>query len=421
MNTTKEPIIKQIKNIKHVSSTSWIDGIKLYAQQYFSDKSDQNLLADKDAFYINNLLKTDFLDYKIQFSDSLKVSDHFLETVKSYNDSYIIPIYNSNIIYELVDLPENLTLENSTIFKNYLGSTISYKNFSSLLNFLTTKNLYLLSIPNDYSADKPIVFLNYCDNLTTSINNTRCALLAGTNSQLTINEVFTGRGQYIRNSITEVFLQKNSCIDFLHIDDDSDSSHIFSNFGSSLSERSILNLWSSSIGGSYINSSNFYQLIGEESTFKNYGLNFSSHNQIYNYTSSIEHLFKSANSEQVQKSISDDSSKINFSGTIFVEKECVHTDAKQLLRGLQLSPKSKINLSPEMQILADDVKCAHGATIGQINDDELFYLESRGIDKISAKKMLLESFFADLFIGINQKSNIINNLMKKIKGKLKNV
>ena len=421
MNTTKEPIIKQIKNIKHVSSTSWIDGIKLYAQQYFSDKSDQNLLADKDAFYINNLLKTDFLDYKIQFSDSLKVSDHFLETVKSYNDSYIIPIYNSNIIYELVDLPENLTLENSTIFKNYLGSTISYKNFSSLLNFLTTKNLYLLSIPNDYSADKPIVFLNYCDNLTTSINNTRCALLAGTNSQLTINEVFTGRGQYIRNSITEVFLQKNSCIDFLHVDDDSDSSHIFSNFGSSLSERSILNLWSSSIGGSYINSSNFYQLIGEESTFKNYGLNFSSHNHNYNYTSSIEHLFKSANSEQVQKSISDDSSKINFSGTIFVEKECVHTDAKQLLRGLQLSPKSKINLSPEMQILADDVKCAHGATIGQINDDELFYLESRGIDKISAKKMLLESFFADLFIGINQKSNIINNLMKKIKGKLKNV
>ena len=72
MNTTIEPIIKQIKNIDHISSSSWIDGIKLYAQQYFSDKSDQNLLADKDAFYINNLLKTDFLDYKIQISDSSK-------------------------------------------------------------------------------------------------------------------------------------------------------------------------------------------------------------------------------------------------------------------------------------------------------------------------------------------------------------
>ena len=421
MNTTIEPIIKQIKNINHIPSSSWIDGIKLYAQQYFSNKSDQNLLADKDAFYINNLLKTDFLDYKIQISDSLTISDHFVEAVKSFNDSYIIPIYNSNVIYEFVDLPENLTLDNSAVFKNYLGSTISHKNFSSFLNFLVAKNLYLLNIPDDFTADKPIVFLNYCDHSTTSINNTRIALLAGANSRLTVNEVFTGTGQYIRNSITELFLLKNSCIDFLHIDDDSDSSHTFSNFGSSLSERSSLNLWSSSIGGSYINSCNFYQLIGEESTFKNYGLNFSSHNQSYNYTSSIEHLFKSANSEQIQKSISDDSSKINFSGTIFVEKECVDTDAKQLLRGLQLSPKSKINLSPELQILADDVKCAHGATIGQINDDELFYLESRGIDKISAKKMLLESFFADLFIGINQKSNIINNLMTKIKGKLKNV
>ena len=421
MSTTIEPIIKQIKNINHLPSSSWIDGIKLYAHQYFSDKSDKNLLADKDAFYINNLLKTDFLNYKIQIPDPLNVSDHFVETVKSFNDSYIIPIYNSNIIYELVDLPENLTFDNSPVFKNYLGSTISYKNFSSFLNFLTAKNLYLFDIPSNFSADKPIVFLNYCDHLTNSINTTRFALLAGANSRLTVNEVFTGTGQYIRNSVTELFLQKNSCIDFLHVDDDSDSSHIFSNFGSSLSDRSTLNLWSSSIGGSYINSSNFYQLIGEESSFKNYGLNFSSHNQNYNHTSSIEHLFKSANSEQVQKSISDDSSKINFSGTIFVEKECIDTDAKQLLRGLQLSPKSKINLSPELQILADDVKCAHGATIGQINDDELFYLESRGIDKITAKKMLLESFFADLFIGINQKSTIISNLMTKIKEKLKNV
>ena len=73
MNTNVEPIIKQIKNIDHISSSSWIDGIKLYAQQYFSDKSDQNLLADKDAFYINNLLKTDFLDYKIHYYQYLKL------------------------------------------------------------------------------------------------------------------------------------------------------------------------------------------------------------------------------------------------------------------------------------------------------------------------------------------------------------
>ena len=300
MSTTIEPIIQQIKNIKHITSSSWIDGIKLYAQQYFGDKSDQNLLADKDAFYINNLLKTDFLDYKIQITDPLNVSDEFVEIVKSYNDSYVVPIYNSNIIYELVDLPENLTLDNTAVFKNYLGSTISHKNFSSFLNFLAAKNLYLLDIPNDFSADKPIVFLNYCDHLTTSINNTRIALLAGANSRLTINEVFTGTGQYIRNSVTELFLQKNSFIDFLHVDDDSDSSHIFSNFGSSLSDRSTLNLWSSSTGGSFINSNNFYQLIGEESTFKNYGLNFSSHSQNYNYSSCIEHLFKSSKSEQIQ-------------------------------------------------------------------------------------------------------------------------
>ena len=386
MTITIEPIIQQIKNIKHTSSSSWVDGIKLYAQQYFSDMSDKNLLADKDAFYINSLLKGDFLDYKIQISDPLNVSEHFIKTVKFYNDSYVIPIYNSSLIHELVDLPKSLILDNSSVFKNYLGSTISHKNFSSFLNFLAAKNLYLLNIPNDFNADKPIVILNYCDHLTTSICNTRVALLAGTNSRLVINEVFTGTGQYIRNSVTELFLQNNSSIDFVHIDDDSNSSHIFSNFGSSLSERSNLSLWSTSIGGSFINSSNFYQLIGEESSFKNYGLNFSSLNQNYNHVSSIEHLFKSSKSEQIQKSISDDSSKINFTGTIFVEKECVNTNAKQLLRGLQLSPKSKINLSPELQILADDVRCAHGATIGQINDDELFYLESRGIDKISAKK-----------------------------------
>ena len=145
--------------------------------------------------------------------------------------------------------------------------------------------MYLLNIPDDFTADKPIVFLNYCDHSTTSINNTRIALLAGANSRLTVNEVFTGTGQYIRNSITELFLQKNSCIDFLHVDDDSDSSHTFSNFGSSLSERSSLNLWSSSIGGSYINSCSFYQLIGENLHLKIMVLTF----QVITKTITIPH------------------------------------------------------------------------------------------------------------------------------------
>ena len=100
-------------------------------------------------------------------------------------------------------------------------------------------------------------------------------------------------------------------------------------------------------------------------------------------------------------SVADNKSHAVFQGKIFVKKNSQQTNADQLCRGLLLSSNAEITNKPELEILADDVQCTHGASIGDIDDDHLFYLRSRGIKLEDAKKILIESFFQDIFSSIS--------------------
>jgi Fe-S cluster assembly protein SufD len=95
---------------------------------------------------------------------------------------------------------------------------------------------------------------------------------------------------------------------------------------------------------------------------------------------------------QVQKNIADDSAHAIFNGKVFVPKAAQLTDAGQLNRNLLLSPKARVDTKPQLEIVADNVKCTHGATVSQLEDDEVFYLQSRGIDAASAQKLLVYAF-----------------------------
>ncbi|MDR2561657.1 MAG: Fe-S cluster assembly protein SufD [Holophagales bacterium] len=110
----------------------------------------------------------------------------------------------------------------------------------------------------------------------------------------------------------------------------------------------------------------------------------------------IDHAAPSCTSRQVQKTILDGSSKGLFHGKILVRSNAQGTDASQSSRNLLLSDKATIDAKPQLEILADDVKCGHGATVGQLDENELFYLQSRGIDSVLAKNMLLVGFAAEI-------------------------
>jgi len=99
---------------------------------------------------------------------------------------------------------------------------------------------------------------------------------------------------------------------------------------------------------------------------------------------------------QVHKTIVDDKASVVFNGRVFVGKKAQQTNAGQISRNLVLSPQARVNTKPQLEIIADNVKCSHGATVSQLDGDEIFYLQSRGLDQSAATSLLVEAFALDI-------------------------
>jgi len=110
----------------------------------------------------------------------------------------------------------------------------------------------------------------------------------------------------------------------------------------------------------------------------------------------INHNSPHTKSSQFYKGILDDVSKASFRGKVIVKKDAQHIEAKQSNHNLLLSQTAKVSTMPELEIYADDVKCSHGATVGQLDEDALFYLRSRGIEETVARQILTQGFIQDV-------------------------
>jgi Fe-S cluster assembly protein SufD len=119
--------------------------------------------------------------------------------------------------------------------------------------------------------------------------------------------------------------------------------------------------------------------------------------QVMDNHTRIDHAVPNCNSFEVYKSILGGRSIGVFNGKIFVYKDAQKTDAKQTNQALLLSPKATINTKPQLEIFADDVKCTHGATVGQLREDAMFYLRSRGVPQKQARALLVYAFAAEVF------------------------
>jgi len=119
------------------------------------------------------------------------------------------------------------------------------------------------------------------------------------------------------------------------------------------------------------------------------------HQHVDNHTA-VDHLAPNCTSNQLYKGILNDHSRAVFNGKIFVRKIAQLTNSYQLNKNLLLGSDCRVDTKPQLEIYADDVKCTHGATIGQLNEEEIFYLRSRGVPKKLASKMLARGFVDDI-------------------------
>jgi len=225
-----------------------------------------------------------------------------------------------------------------------------------------------------------------------SVSYPRNLVVVGNGSQASIVESYFSLepGVYFTNVVTEIVAGNSSVVDFYKIQRENeeafhmDTVHVVQERDSSFSSHSI------SLGGSIV------LLNGEGADCTLNGLYVTKGRQHVDNHTTIDHARAHCSSRELYKGILDDRSTAAFNGGILVRQDAQKTNAKQTNKNLLLSREALVNTKPELKIFADDVKCTHGATIGQLDEEAMFYLRSRGIDQASARVLLTYAFATDL-------------------------
>jgi Fe-S cluster assembly protein SufD len=252
-----------------------------------------------------------------------------------------------------------------------------------------------INIPKSKVVSKPIeiIYLSTTENQALLVQP-RNLIIVGENAHVQILErhqsitecsVFT-------NSTTEIVAHKRAIVDFYKLQNDLDTGTLIDNTFIKQKQESRVSVHTFSFGGKLTrNNLNFYQE-GEriDSTLK--GITLIDGKQHVDHYTLVSHNQPNCESHQNYKGIYDDNSVGVFNGKIYVDKIAQKTDGFQQSNNVLLSDKAHIYAKPQLEIFADDVKCSHGCTIGQLNDEAMFYMRQRGIPKKEAKALLMYAF-----------------------------
>ena len=281
---------------------------------------------------------------------------------------------------------------------------IDQKNFSrndSLLEINETflNDNLLIKIKKGTKLKEPISIFYYNSEKKNYLINNRINVIAERDTEAVINEIFISNNKaiYWNNVHSYICLEQNSKLEHYKIQLEGDSSIHSSSSSVNCNSSSIYNNFIFSIGGSLsrieVNSS----INSSDINFNIKGLYLAKTNQHHDITTVMQHKHPESKSNQHIKGILQKNSSGVFQGKVIVSQDAQKTDAFQFNQNLLLSESAEANAKPELEIYADDVKCSHGATTGELDEQMLFYLRTRGLNKEEAQKVLIEGFINELF------------------------
>jgi Fe-S cluster assembly protein SufD len=226
----------------------------------------------------------------------------------------------------------------------------------------------------------------------------RNLIIAGKGSHCTIVETYVGLAEsvYLTCPVTEVFMEQNAGIDHYKLQQESINAFHLGAMNITLGRSSVFSSHGITLGGSISRNDISALMADEYAECTLNGLYLANGRRIVDNHTTIDHAMPNCPSHEVYKGILNDSARGVFNGKIFVREDAQKTDAKQTNKTLLLSDNAQIFTKPQLEIFADDVRCTHGATIGQLDPNQLFYLQARGIGKEEARNLLVYAFASDV-------------------------
>ncbi|WP_031527603.1 Fe-S cluster assembly protein SufD [Dyadobacter crusticola] len=330
-----------------------------------------------------------------------------------------IPEQDANIIYfvnghyhaelsRLVSSPDQLTISSlSEAIKNDPDLINSYFNelagesgdaFTELNTAFTQDGIFI-HVPENKTVEHPVILRFVSDARNQNIGSQpRNIISVGRNAHLKLAEAFRtlGAERSFTNAVTEIYVSEDAGVEYYKVQNESEKAYHIGTTQVRMLDRSQFYAGTVTLNGRFTRNNLNIVIDGERCEAHMYGLYFPDGVQHVDNHTTADHRKPNSNSNELYKGILRDRSKGVFNGKIYVRPDAQKTNAFQSCKNIVLSPDATMNTKPQLEIFADDVKCSHGTTTGQIDEEALFYMRSRGISRSEALSLLMFAFCADV-------------------------
>lgn len=325
-------------------------------------------------------------------------------------NAHLIVLINGAFVKHLSDLGE---LEESVVFTTFtdakspvketivkhLGSLNKSDDSFSLLNTAFYQEGIFIHVPKNTVVANPFLILHINDAQQKQVvSHTRLLVIVEDGSTVSIIEKSDSVGEHpcFHTFSEEIIVGEGATFDYCKVQNDTGAIHQVSNTTLSQSNTSKVNTFTLTLNGQLIRNNLSILIDGEQCESHFHGLYLVTGNTLVDNHTVVDHQKPNSFSNELYKGIMDENSKGVFNGKIYVRPHAQKTNAFQSNRNILMSESATINTKPQLEIWADDVKCSHGCTTGQLDEEALFYLQARGIPYDAAKAMLLYAFALDV-------------------------
>lgn len=400
MEKTIDGYLKEFEKVKKVteSEPSWLHSLRQEALDSFAQKGFPSV--KDEAWRYTDLSSVAASRFSVKADDG-KMPPKLVTSLQQGFSSYFLFFLNGKFQPEISQAPLGIRVEsikdsvtrNANLQKYFQLVAGSHEDPFLDLNLALGTDGIFIEIPDNFSMDLPLHIVHWSD-AKGGLSQPKTIIKVGKSAKAVFIEDHRGggAGNYLANPLTVVILDEQAILQHYKTQQENPTAFHFSNLKLKQADRSSFSSFSFATGSKLTRYDISAKLEGPEAVCRLSGLYLGEGDQHFDQTTWVDHAQPMGTSRQLFKGILGGNSRGVFTGRVLVRKGAQKTDAQQANKCLLLSEKAKVDSLPQLEILADDVKCGHGAAVGQLEEDALFYLRSRGIGLRTAQKILAEGF-----------------------------
>ncbi|MGI8544365.1 MAG: Fe-S cluster assembly protein SufD [Aridibacter sp.] len=418
LQTGKETIYKADfqKSIENVSQPDWLKNLRQEAFEYVTENGFPTIKNEEWKYTnVSALSNGQFAVIKSEPGAAAtglnsEISDVLAEIEIGNRLVFVDGVLNDELT-TLNDLPEDVKIQNFSeafedeIFKGNFAKTVEYDyNGFTALNTAFVEQGVFIHVPKNTKIENPIHIVFIGENETANFTRVLYVGEVGSEAEIVEHYTRTSEAKYFTNTVVEINLADNTKLVHTRVQRESHNAFHIVSSNTNLNRSSVYDNTNITLGAKLSRHDVNLSFNGEGGECWIDGLYLVEDGQHTDTHSRIDHRVKNCVSHQNYKGILEGKSRAVFNGKVFVHENASGTDANQSNKNLLLSNEARVDTKPQLEIFNDDVKCAHGATVGQLEEEELFYLLSRGLNEDLARNLLTYGFAEEIINKIKIKS-----------------